>query len=417
MMDASRYRSRSSLQTFGGREWSAYDPSLLDRKHSSTVAERQETHDSKHNWPNDLGPIWDTGGPFTSEKMSLAASPMKVSLDVPHWIDYRYNGDILPFAPGDYEFTVPSHWKDGNLSPDGELNLVALGAQAASRSAPTNPHAALSTTIGELAREGLPAITGLTTLKGRGKPTAVAGEYLNHEFGVRPLVSDVKALCNAVKKSKDILEQYYRDSGKVVRRKYAFPSEVETSSFRYRSGVTSWPILQYPFYSQPYGNIDVVRTTTKRTWFSGAFTYYAKSPTDASDLLSYYQQANHLLGVGVTPATIWNLTPWSWALDWFGNIGDVLNNVSMAMTDGLVMRYGYLMQEYRNETTYRFSGATLYDGRPIDCSVTYNYTLKRRRGASPFGFGITDSDLTPKQWSILAALGMTLGGPRATRTR
>jgi hypothetical protein len=35
------------------------------------------------------------------------------------------------------------------------------------------------------------------------------------------------------------------------------------------------------------------------------------------------------------------------------------------------------------------------------------YTIKQRRAANPFGFGLTDDDLSLRQKSILAALGIS----------
>jgi hypothetical protein len=119
-------------------------------------------------------------------------------------------------------------------------------------------------------------------------------------------------------------------------------------------------------------------------------------------------QAHKILGLELTPETLWNLAPWSWAADWFGNIGDLFHNANSLASDGLVMRYGYIMEHTRVRDTYVFSGPTglvsWYSGRPTPLILTSETKLRRR--ATPFGFGKTFAGLTTRQKAIAAALGI-----------
>jgi hypothetical protein len=115
----------------------------------------------------------------------------------------------------------------------------------------------------------------------------------------------------------------------------------------------------------------------------------------------WMSMTDHLLGVKVTPETVWNIAPWSWAADWFANTGDIMTNISNLGKDGLVMQYGYSMMErvLRSESKARFDG--------ILTKRTQETVHKRRMPATPYGFGVNLSTLSPKQVAIIAALGLS----------
>jgi hypothetical protein len=152
-----------------------------------------------------------------------------------------------------------------------------------------------------------------------------------------------------------------------------------------------------------------VTETTRNRWFSGAFTYYL--PSDYSTRGAMARQlamAKKTIGLSLTPDVVWNLAPWSWAADWFFNVGDVLSNVTDWATDGLVMKYGYMMEHTRSVNTYYYSGFTgLKSGHAVPTPLSLVVETKQRRKANPFGFGLTWGGLSPRQLSILAALGIT----------
>jgi hypothetical protein len=123
----------------------------------------------------------------------------------------------------------------------------------------------------------------------------------------------------------------------------------------------------------------------------------------------FEQEANKVLGTRLTPKTVWELTPWSWAADWFGTTGDVMSNLSTLGHDGLVLQYGYVMHEQILATSvdYKTVGAPELSG-----SYTNKLIMRQRFEATPYGFGFDLKSLTTRQVSILAALGLSKGGRR-----
>ncbi len=316
----------------------------------------------------------------------------------------RYNGPILPVDP------APRHFPSRAFTSDNEMHM--LGTQAISLCKPTTPEASVTAAIGELVRDGLPAIPGLGTMRDRTQLAKKAGgEYLNVQFGWVPLVSDVRKIADAIRKSDAILKQYERNSGKGVRRRFTFPTITVEEEFTPDTAGAPYPAGPPLTYFDDYtGVLTGHRTSVVETWFSGSFTYYVPPATDYRHrTLRQAALANKLLGVYPTPEVFWQLTPWSWAVDWFTDIGDVMSNISDWAAQGLVMQYGYLMQTKRITDTYTLSEIKPKGHDPLAVSLSFTSITKQRVKADPFGFGISWDGLSPYQLSIIAALGLSRG--------
>jgi hypothetical protein len=149
----------------------------------------------------------------------------------------------------------------------------------------------------------------------------------------------------------------------------------------------------------------------RRVWFDGAFTYYLPKAEGDGPLGKWFnslQKWKAVYGLTLDPEVVWNLAPWSWAADWFANTGDVISNVTDLMTDGLVMHYGYVMEHVVESDEIVLSGWTPQKGSfPSDLKIVVVRETKTRLRASPYGFGLTFEDFSPRQLAILAALGIS----------
>jgi len=294
-----------------------------------------------------------------------------------------------------------------NLKPS-ELDLVSLGTTAIARTEPTNPSFSLARSIGELRADGLPKLPG-HTLRERSKYLKNSGEeYLNVEFGWLPLVSDLRSFAKSVKNSHSILENFRKGSDRKIRRRYAFPASTWSKTNRAGAdGVGAaipWPNLDAN--GAAYGGNGVhARTVSNETWFSGAFRYHIPVGDSLSDKFARWSaEADKLLGVRLTPETVYQLTPWTWALDWFTNAGDVIHNINALGHDGLVLQYGYIMSK---DIIDDLVTATAVNG----AGARYHRVQKtlRRRVATPYGFGFDMGKLSASQDAILVALGLSHG--------
>lgn len=358
----------------------------------------------------------DSGGDFTTTKtylkgdsipdQSLYGSVVVIPPSVKDLADYH--GSVLPTQPSNMPFPPNSSSSDEALANWGTKAIAACK--------PTNSVADVSTFLGELLRDGIPSLVGSSVHAWESITDALRGagdEFLNVEFGWLPFKRDLTNFASAVVDADRVLAQYERDAGKVVRRRFRFEPVVVNSSSTIASNVAPYIWVDHSALHQTgvgQGRVLRSRQETTERWFSGAFTYYL--PKDANSIRNRLggavQQAKHLLGLTLTPETIWNLTPWSWATDWLFNTGDVLSNLSDWAIDGLVLKYGYIMEHSKTVDTYVFSGNTDFQSENIRPSlVTLVNETKKRRKATPFGFGLTWDGFTAQQAAIAAAIGVT----------
>jgi hypothetical protein len=282
--------------------------------------------------------------------------------------------------------------------------MDAFGTSAIARVLPTNPNASLATAIGELRQDGLPRLPGSSLKDSTSNARKAGGEYLNVEFGWLPLVSDLQDFARSVRNSRQLIDQYVRDSDRKIRRRYT-PEGVESTSVFTGTG---------RFFGQNIigTGTTVSRKDDTRLWFSGAFKYHV--PIDDgfyNRLLRFEALANHLFGTRITPELVWNLAPWSWAVDWFTNAGDVIHNISLLGVDGLVMQYGYAMRHHSVSELISGGFSFVESGKTHSgwCQRLVATEYKQRVRANPYGFGIDDVSLSNAQLAILAALGLSRG--------
>jgi hypothetical protein len=404
------WSSKTTVQGTGPYSGQPFTDVLSSNSGEYNHSGTQYTESEGHQWRTIKG-LHDVGGPFFTQKSYVGGiSSARVNFSVPagfhDWVNhYEYSGPILPVAPdsnGVFPFP-PSH-----LTSDDDLDEI--GATAIARANPENAIVELSTTLGELITGGLPSLVGSSTWKDRTKAAQKAGhEYLNVQFGWLPLVSDVNKFIDVVRNANAVLKQYERDAGRPVRRRIDLSSTTsesesmhpDTHAFVYGSGGN---------FLKTSGIQVLRRSISQRRWFSGAFMYHLPTGYNARSEMDRIHLLTQRVGLAPTPDTLWNLAPWSWAVDWFSNAGDVVSNVSSFSVDGTVLAYGYLMEHTIVRDTYTLTGVRdQADNEVRIAPLTLVTETKVRKRANPYGFGVQWEGLSAFQLSILTALGLTKG--------
>lgn len=344
-----------------------------------------------------------SGSPLGQGRVHLSRYDTPNRCEAPH-----YYGPITARfgAVNDGHFEMPV--------PSSNSQLDALGTTAIARVLPTNPLSQLTNALIEVRRDGMPDLPGIHALKGRTLKAKNAGsEYLNVEFGWKPLVSDIEKCLYTIKNFHQILDQYRRDSGKLIRRRYDFDEIVVTNT---TESVGFQPIcgrniVHSQFVKSVSGPTLKTVKETKKRWFEGVFKFYL--PPYGS-LAESEALANKLWGTRLTPELVWNAAPWSWLADWFTNSGDLIHNISAFQHDGLVMPWGYMMETCERTITYVCPGLQFwaYPGLKGDAVQSFKGITKRRRVATPYGFGLTFEGFSSRQLAILAALGLSRKGSK-----
>lgn len=373
---ASTLHLKGEFRSSGFSAWQPYDAQFI-----SSSSSEGSTHSG---WRDKMG-AGDVGGAWFMSKVSYECSPLIMNNNLvrgPMWQD-NANG----FVPsGSMTNTV--------------AELQAKGTKAISYTLPTNPMVDFSVTIGEMRAEGLPSVVGTGILKEKARFLKGSGsEYLNVEFGWKPLISDLKKFARSVKDHEKIIHGYKAGSDKKIRRRFAYPTQIAQRTMSAQNQALK-PLNTIAIV----GNVSTSELLETHEWFSGAFRYHVPMGDDLiSRFRRYSSEANKLLGLRLTPEVVWNLQPWSWAADWFADTGTILHNISALGNDGMAMQYGYMMKSTKKEVTTTFNTT----GSSPSGYFRKTEITKRRLPASPFSFYTTFDGLSTRQQAICAALGIT----------
>ena len=220
-----------------------------------------------------------------------------------------------------------------------------------------------------------------------------ADANLRYQFGIRPLVDDILTMMdfNALvdKRMKTLIRM--RDRGSLVRKmQLDSGSSTENGTVAVHSGYAA------NYNSQPYR-----KTSTEDVWGWIKWTCSPPSlPSDTSEMRALATKA--ALGLYIDFSTAWNLIPWSWLVDWFSNVGDVLtiqrNIIPAVPSHILIMR--------KTTTLLSIEGGD--NGTTTLSPLLGTYTTKAR---DPASYSITAElpFLTGRQWSILGSLAAVRG--------
>lgn len=354
----------------------------------------------------------------------------------------RYVGPLVPKpTTGDLDDNWPS--------TDASSYSDVYGTRFIKETTPSNPLVDLSVTLGELLHKGVPnlrpsrkidtpSIIDRSPIRNsngviigyrkspvtRSKRNAtselleVPGRYVGYQFGVSPLGSDIGKSAYALVEAKRLVEELGSQNGKTTRRRRTLPEIKYENTVSAPLDLASNGLYFRTAFSPnlPLSRTGAVSLTVTNKWsFSGAYSWYLPTGEDLwSRVTRRNAQAHRLFGIDVNPSSVYNLLPWSWLVDWVVDLGDVVQNINELSNDNMVLRYGYVMCHTVAERTYTYPSVT-YRGSgassgPI--SVTLRSERKQRWRATPYGFGLNPDTFSERQWSILAALGISWGSDK-----
>lgn len=326
-----------------------------------------------------------------------------------------------------------------------DSTLKAFGTVALSQSNPLEPPAQLMSAIAELAKDGLPDILGKSLFtKGPSRAARIAdiaGEYLNFIFGYKPIVSDILRTLSTIELMDSYVNQWKRNVGLETRRSFS----AKQSVYKYATSIdltTDWPVSIFTkgpsdpnsslwireIWTPPVANRHLAYGSgsyTRDMRFTGAYWYNSAALSDLNipePFATYFLDKDSkklmdsltrlkLLGLGENLSELaWQLTPFSWMIDWFINIGDMLSAANTHLDKNIQLRYGYATsREVWKENL--FSSVSNNTGS-LAMTASITRVRMRRIRATPFGFGTTFSGLSNSQKSILGALSATFFGSR-----
>jgi len=386
------------------------------------------------------GPPYHVGGPFREKKYHVPTADLKGSgrytnIGAPGQnTDYRnYREYIGGFLPGS---GWPGNLTIGQIQATGFSDLRDYHTRAWDQCKPRVPKAGVGQFIYEL--RDLPrqlestanlmanAYKALSPFR-KGytgivmSPDHLADDFLNHNFGWVPFISDMYKMYDTYHNLNKIISDTVAMNGQWMKRKRVLEEErTETLLNRTWSTDTdpSTSDANFAFFCEQFmyegslcrGYTEHYDTTHNKIWAVGSFKYYR--PEFDPGLEGYdslFANAQRLLtiyGLRVSPTLLWKITPWTWAIDWFTEAGKFIERHDDFVVDGIVSRYLYVMKSSERRITKNCFFNFHNGARPL--SWSRELTTKQREVAdSPYGFNVPWTTLSAKQWAILGAIGFT----------
>jgi hypothetical protein len=236
----------------------------------------------------------------------------------------------------------------------------------------------------------------------------VASHHVGIQFGWLPLLSDVRNLVFTQRGAQKRIKQLLRDNGRPVRRRINLLDEdmpIAKASGQLYGALQ--PVLVTQYYRQQPKWTSLTGAQDK-WWASARYRYWL--PDGPRDIIWQRKLLNRLYGGQVSPSVLYNMIPWTWLIDWFTNLGDVIDNLDAGVADRLGADYHYVM---RKRTWYQeFHVDAIFKSRngpdiPVTAHATTTAYVKTRVAGGPFDLRWQTEGLSPRQLGILGAMGIS----------
>jgi hypothetical protein len=172
------------------------------------------------------------------------------------------------------------------------------------------------------------ALLALQKTKGKSVAKHAADAWLGFGFGIRPMLKDIESAANAILDYTTRADRHVRISG--------------TADREYWSSVASNTKQEMIAYGMGIGFSSQTRHKQSVRLIAGIDLKLRSG--------SNYGVTDHLgLTISDIPSTLWELTPYSWAVDYFTTVGPWLDDVFF--TNPGEVKYVYSCYKYQSETT------------------------------------------------------------------
>lgn len=333
----------------------------------------------------------DVGGPVTLQTTTYKRTPTKSAV----WnrtnnpAQHRYTG---VFLAGLSEYGL------GTIQ-DG----TAWGAEAYNKLKPTKPTFEALNFLAEL-RE----LPRMLQQRFYFNNLHELGDYtLALQFGWLSLLRDTRNLVNLQRNTEKRLRWLLEHNGKPVRRKKTIYEAMSTPVVTKGVGYYLTPSLETYYFNGPQTG-DGIEWFSDKIWASARFRYWL--PGGPRDIRWTQKMMRRLHGLRPTPSVVYNAMPWTWLIDYFANVGDVIENLDGGVADRLAADYFYVMREQHWHKENFVSGG-LYDEDyrviPVTAKSSCDAINKTRIKGDPFGINTNQDSLSSMQKAIIGALGLS----------
>jgi hypothetical protein len=258
-------------------------------------------------------------------------------------------------------------------------------------------------------------------------PKEASDQFLNEEFGWKPFISDIQKLFDVFLNTTEYIANIVRDNGQWIRKRrvleesdvFSSPASVglgsatiPSSEMRDVEGFPMCQLMNTPFSGQGRGYCVQSNRDISRVWAVGDFKFYRDEfdvPIDQNsiDLINSVRRLITIYGLRINPTLLYKVYPWTWAVDWFTGLGKHIERLDDFIQDGIVSR-GLCVMKTTTKVMTKTSVLNFYSGQ-LTLNFQRWYTFKQREYADTglYGFNVPWNQLTPRQWAILGAIGIS----------
>jgi hypothetical protein len=154
----------------------------------------------------------------------------------------------------------------------------------------------------------------------------LAEMHLTYSFGISPFFADVLKMWEVFQTFEDRINTFLDKAGKINTRHWRYKSDEVV--------LTSVP------YSTDFMTVTKEIRSSTEYHFTMVYSYTVKD--DLRSKMGKLKALREMLGLRVTPEVIWNAIPFSFIVDWFLPIGDILKQFDQPLVDAElnVIQYG-----------------------------------------------------------------------------
>jgi hypothetical protein len=259
-----------------------------------------------------------------------------------------------------------------------------------------------------------------------------ADAYLQTEFNVLPLLSDISAIFSALSRTQRALNDLIVRQGKRQDRHYVYtwyengwnaPDKSATLSMSggQFDGTISVPVGKTPLYKASAMTYRATRHVIQDqpSVFHAQIEYnfhFTQFQIENARLFALMD----VLGVNLNPQIIWNAIPWSFVVDWVLGVSQWLGSRKVLNMEPVVNISRYLWSyKHSRKTLVELNSTGALNGFPmthIDMPVLYEEAYRRDIGIPATNSFLT-SELTSKEVTLGVALAITQRRRPHTRIR
>jgi len=271
------------------------------------------------------------------------------------------------------------------------------------------------TNIWRTLRGSLLDFSGRNTLRRTLRSTADG--YLQNQFNLLPLLSDIVGLQRAISRIRAQINDLVTRSGRVQHMHFAYNWREFEDSVDHDDPFYIWPQNEVQGQISQYVNTRTTMHLPSKFHAEIEFNFnYSQYQIENALLYSVHDA----LGINLNPRILWNAIPWSFVVDWVIGVGRWLDHFKLTNMEPKINIRRYLWSIKRERRIYVTRNANHYANSypghsgypqeaPIPVVIEQSY---RRNNGYPRYSSLTANGLDSKEVTLGAALVIARRGRR-----